>query len=164
MLFLKLHKLGIIRAWVLLYSQRSHLSLACEHAQEEDWLLNDRMERTTESFRAYMPPLGSNVSQIGLGKRLRISCPAVWMLLPLNSAQFHTVCPFHFTGWLITLSSTMCRPWPCSAACLKPNPGYRGAQTLAPFLLEPPTWPPTADMYDCQFFPICLDYLLTSLI
>lgn len=93
--------------------------------------------------------------------RFEISCPGVSMLLPLNSAQSHTVCPFPFPGWLTTRSSTMCRPWPCSAASLKPSPGCRGARTpMAPFLSVPPTWPPTADTYDRQFFPISLGYLL----
>ena len=110
-----------------------------------------------------MLPVGSNVTQIDLCNRLEVSCPGVLMVLPLNSAQSHTACPFRFPGWLITRSSTTCRPWPCCAASLKPSPGYRGAQTpVAPFLSVPPTCLPTADTYDRRFFSGCLGCLLNT--
>lgn len=166
-LFLKLHKLGIIRPRARLDSQSSHLSPASEASsvlRRRTWLFKGVMEKATQACRAHMPPVGSDVTQIHLCNRLEFSYPGVSMFLPLNSAQSHPGCPFHFAGWLITHSSTMCRPWPCSAACLKPSPGYRGAQTpTAPFLSVPPPCPPTADTYDRSFFPVCLDCLRTSL-
>lgn len=123
-------------------------------------LLKGVMEKTAQSCRAHVPPTGSNITQIDVRNSLEISCPGVSMFLPPNSAQSHTVYPFYFPGWLITRSSTMCRPWPCCAACLKPNPGYRGAQTpMAPSLSVPRTWPPTADMYDRCFFLVFLSCL-----
>lgn len=33
---------------------------------------------------------------------------------------------------------------------------------MAPFLSVPPTWPPTADMYDSHFFAACLMPLTIS--